>query len=145
MEESLKLLNENISEECSAADQYSPLTLAYLGDAVFELAVRSKLVSHANMQVNKLHKQAINYVSAEAQCAAAEKLLPSFTEKELKIFKRGRNAKPHSMAKNATVKEYLEATGLEAVIGYLYLNREYERLTELIKAVIEAADTEDTL
>ena len=140
MEESLRTILEETGKDASAADNYSPLTLAYLGDAVFELAVRSKLVSHANMQVNKLHKQAINYVSAEAQCAAAEKLLPSFTEKELKIFKRGRNAKPHSMAKNATVKEYLEATGLEAVIGYLYLNREYERLTELIKAVLETAE-----
>ena len=142
MEESLKLLNENIDEECSAADQYSPLTLAYLGDAVYELAVRSRLVSRANMQVNKLHKQAIKYVSAEAQCAAVEKLIPLFTEKELKIFKRGRNAKPHSMAKNATVKEYLEATGFEAVIGYLYLNREYERVAELIKAAVEALDKE---
>ena len=71
-----------------------------------------------------------------------EKLIPALTEKELKIFKRGRNAKPHSMAKNATVKEYLEATGFEAVMGYLYLNREYERLTELINAAFEVLDGE---
>ena len=132
MEESLKLLNENISEECSAADQYSPLTLAYLGDAVFELVIRSVAVSTMNTSANELHKYTSNIVKASSQAEFVEKIKNLLSEDERNILKRGRNAKSHSTAKNSTMHDYRRATGLEALVGYLYLNGQMDRLIELI-------------
>ena len=116
---------------------YSPLTLAYIGDAVYELLVRSVLVQSGNMSVNKLNKAASRIECAPRQSAIIRAVKGELTETELKIYKRGRNAKSASRAKNATVAEYRRATGLEAVIGYLYLTSDLQRAAELLKMGIE--------
>lgn len=117
--------------------QYSPLTLAYLGDAVFDLIVRTVLVRRVNMQAEKLHKKASSLVCAPAQAEMIHKLLPSLTEEERAVYRRGRGSKPMHTAKNASREQYLEATGFEALVGYLYLQGRYKRLLELIR---QAAD-----
>lgn len=111
---------------------YSPLTLAYLGDAVFELIVRTVLVERKNTQPEKLHKAATKIVKAETQARMIEFLKEDLTEEELAIYKRGRNAKAVTRAKNATMSEYRRATGFEALMGYLYLKGDTERMIELI-------------
>lgn len=119
---------------------YSPLTLAYIGDAIFELVVRTVLVERKNMQPEKLHKAATKIVKAETQALMIEALKENLTEKELAVYKRGRNAKAVTRAKNATMSEYRRATGFEALMGYLYLNGEIERMIELIRTGVERAE-----
>lgn len=116
----------------------SPLTLAYIGDAVYEMVIRTKVISESGAQVNKLHKESTSFVKAHAQ-AEIVRILP-LTEEEEKIFKRGRNAKSYSMAKNATMSDYRNATGFEALIGYLYLNGQTDRMLQLIKTGLERYD-----
>ena len=116
---------------------YSPLTLAYLGDAVYELIVRTMLVEKANMQVNKLHQKASSHVKASAQKDMIFAVLDLLTEEEMSIYKRGRNAKSFTSAKNATIGDYRIATGFEALIGYLYLLGKTERILELVKIGME--------
>ncbi len=118
--------------------QYAPLTLAYLGDAVYELAVRAIFVKRMDIQTQKLHRKVTACVCAQAQAEMIRVLLSSLTEEEQAIYRRGRNAKPYTKAKHATMGEYLEATGFEAVIGYLYLKKENERMTALIQQGLEA-------
>ena len=120
---------------------YSPLTLAYIGDAAYEIVIRTILVRKANMQVNKLHRHAAGLVKAEKQSAMIEILEPlftemnaCFTEEEKQIYKRGRNAKSYTKAKNASTIDYRRATGFEAVMGYLYLKGDYKRMIDLIRA-----------
>ena len=117
--------------------QYGALALAYMGDCVYELEVRRFLMEMGNMPVNVLHRRAKGYVSAPAQSAAAEKLEPLLTEEELAVFKRGRNAKPHTTPKNAALTDYKRATGLESLFGFLYLKGEGERLKELTALAID--------
>ena len=117
--------------------QYSPLTLAYIGDAVYDLVIRTMLVKRANMQTAKLHRDASSYVNAQAQAALLHVIDPELSEEERSVCRRGCNAHPGHQAKNATREEYMEATGLEALIGYLYLEGRYERLTGLIKSGID--------
>ncbi len=117
------------------ANEYSPLVLAYIGDAVFELYIRSMLVSNHNMQVNKLHKEATNYVKAKAQSELLEKIYDRLTEEEITIFKRGRNAHSYTSAKNADIVDYRRATGFEALMGYLYISGNKERIVELLGEV----------
>lgn len=112
---------------------FSPLTLAYLGDAVYELMIRSIIVEHGNAPVNKLHKRSSRLVKAQTQAEAAIKLMDVFTEEELAVYKRGRNTRSHTMAKNADMTDYRMATGFEAVMGYLHLKQDYERIIELIR------------
>ncbi|MDO4296245.1 MAG: ribonuclease III domain-containing protein [bacterium] len=119
------------SERMEAA-QYSPLALAYIGDAVFELAVRTKVVTRADVQVNKMHRHTTHFVKAETQARMICLLEDELTETEHAIYKRGRNAKSVTMAKNASMKDYRMATGFEALMGYLYLNGEFSRMMELI-------------
>ncbi len=138
MEESL--IPPATEEKSLLADQYSPLTLAYLGDAVFELIIRQRLVAKANMPVNKLHKKAVYYVSAEAQAFMIDAVFDMLTEKEQKMYKRGHNAKPHTMAKSASAADYLKATGFEALLGYLYLNGEMSRIDKITNAAIAARE-----
>ena len=109
---------------------YSPLTLAYIGDAAYEIVIRTILVRKANMQVNKLHRHAAGLVKAEKQSAMIEILEPLFTEEEKQIYKRGRNAKSYTKAKNASTIDYRRATGFEAVMGYLYLKGDYKRMID---------------
>ncbi len=120
-----------LSEEINA-DVYSPLTLAFLGDNVYELVNRTVLVSKANAPVNKLNKKSSSLAKAAAQAEMARLLMEDLTDEEKAVFKRGRNAKSYTMAKNATMHDYRHATGWEALIGYLYLQGKYERLVFLI-------------
>lgn len=119
---------------------YSPLTLAYIGDAIFELVIRTVLVERKNMQPEKLHRAAIKIVKAETQSNLIEALKEELTEEELKIYKRGRNAKAVTRAKNATMSDYRRATGFEALMGYLYLKGDLERMIRLISLGIEKAE-----
>jgi ribonuclease-3 family protein len=112
--------------------QYSALTLAYIGDAVYEIIIRSYVVGKGNAQVDKLHKRSSQLVKAGTQSELIKVIEPKLTQEELAIYKRGRNAKSYTMAKNATMSDYRRATGCEALVGYLYLSERYERLTELI-------------
>ncbi len=112
---------------------YSPLTLAYLGDSVYELVIRTLVVEEANRAVRELNKRTVRYVNAASQARMAAALKGMFTEEEADVYKRGRNAKPATTAKNATLSDYHKATGFEALIGYLYLTGRQERMMELIR------------
>lgn len=113
------------------------LALAHVGDAVFELMTRTMLAARGRETANKLHKAAVKLVAAPAQARAIERIESELTEEELGVFKRGRNAKVNSVPKAASVKEYHEATGLEALFGWLYLRGERERLEELFALAVE--------
>ncbi len=106
-------------------------TLAYLGDAVYELLVRDYLLNHGHTQVNTLHDAAVKYTSAEGQFEALSKIKPHLTNDESIIVKRGRNGKLTRKARNQSLKTYQEATGLEALFGHLYLEDNTERIREL--------------
>lgn len=122
---------------CHDLKEYSPLTLAYIGDAAYEMVVRTILVRRANQQVNKLHKMASALVSAEHQSKMVTVLEKVFTEEEEQVYKRGRNAKAGTRSRSASITEYRRATGLEAVIGYLYLKGEYDRIVDLMEMALE--------
>lgn len=123
--EKFNIINQDINT-------YSPLTLAYIGDAIYDLVIRTMLVENGNKQVNKLHKEASNLVKAEAQKNLLFNIKELLTEEELGVYKRGRNAKSFTTAKNASVADYRVATGLEALMGFLYLTEQYDRILELI-------------
>ena len=133
MEASLKKFKELFELEDTDIRSYSPLTLAYIGDAIYELVIRTILVEKGNTQVNKLHQRASKLVKASAQSEIIEKLKPYLTEEEMGIFKRGRNAKSFTMAKNASMSDYRRATGFEALMGHLYLTEQWDRMLELTK------------
>lgn len=115
--------------------QLSPLTLAFIGDTVFDLLVREKIICRANRPANDLHLLAVKNVRASAQAGFMEKILPFLTGEEEAVFKRGRNAKAGHTAKNATSKDYHMATGLEALFGWLYLNGEMQRIKYLYNII----------
>lgn len=117
--------------------EYDIKALAYIGDAVYEVYVRKHIMENSHEQVNKLHKKAIKYVSAKAQAHIIQVLENKFTQAEQAIFKRGRNAVSNTVPKNTDVITYKIATGFEAVIGYLYLNNETERLDCILKESID--------
>lgn len=112
---------------------YSPLVLAYIGDAVFDLVIRTVVVGRGNTNVNKLHRRTSHIVKAQTQAMMIEKLLPHLTDEESDIYRRGRNAHSPTMAKNATMSDYRKATGFEALVGYLYLTDQFDRILFLIK------------
>lgn len=114
----------------------SPLQLAYIGDAVYELFIRTFLIGTKNIPVNELHKEAVEYVKAKAQADITHYLEDKLTEEEWQIVKRGRNAKSGSAPKNANPLDYRYATGFETLIGYLYLNGNYERILEIFAMII---------
>ena len=116
-------------------ENLSPLTLAFMGDTVFDMFVREQLICQANRPVNALHSSATRLVKASAQSKAMDKIMPILTEKEITVFKRGRNAHTNHRAKNASEGDYHRATGLEALFGYLYLKGEIERLRELFDII----------
>lgn len=116
---------------------YSPLTLAYIGDAIYDVVIRTMLVDNGNTSVNNLHRRASAYVKATTQSKLVAAIMDDLTENEKDIYRRGRNSKPHTKAKNASTREYLEATGFEAVVGYLYLQDDWDRMTDLIKLGLE--------
>ena len=110
----------------------SPLTWAYIGDSVYEIYVRMHLVNNTNMKPHKLHVEATKFVKAKAQAETLKTIENDLTEKEKEIVKRGRNTENHHLPKNATVQEYMLSTGFEALIGYLYLTKQDERLREIL-------------
>ena len=112
---------------------YSPLALAYIGDCVFDLIVRTVVVERGNEPANKLHHKTVTYVKAQTQAQLIDAMLSYLTEEELGVYKRGRNAKSYTTAKNASVGDYRKATGLEALVGYLYLQGSTERILELLQ------------
>lgn len=122
---------------------YSPLTLAYIGDGIYEVIVRTVIVDEANRQVNKIHKAASNLVKAEAQAKMIHLIMDDLTEDEVKIYKRGRNAKAVTRAKNASMADYRTATGFEALMGWLYLTGQSERMMMLIKKCIKLYNEAD--
>ncbi len=111
----------------------SPLTMAFIGDCVFDLVIRTMVIKRGETSVDKLHKTCSDYVKAPAQMEMFKAIENELTEEEITAFKRGRNSKPHSSAKNATKSQYMYATGFEAMIGYLYLTGNVERILELVK------------
>lgn len=131
-------LKEQIGEVFSLTERdirtYSPLTLAYIGDAVYEIIVRTVLVGQGNAPVNLLHKRASSLVKAEAQKEALERIKEQLTEEELSVFRRGRNAKSYTSAKNAAIGDYRVATGFEALFGYWYLTGQTGRMLQMAKA-----------
>lgn len=117
---------------------YSPLTLAYIGDAVYEIVIRTIIVTKdGNSQVNKLHKRSSNLVKAETQSKIIKLIMEELTDDEIRIYKRGRNAKSFTSAKNASIGDYRTATGFEALMGYLYMSGKTERMLELVKNGLE--------
>ena len=116
------------------ADQYSPLTLAYMGDCAYEIVIRTLLVHKGNTHVDRLNKRASNLAKAATQSQIVGVIQDSLTEEELTIYKRGRNAKSYTSAKNATIGDYRVATGFEALFGYWYLTGQTERMLRMAKA-----------
>ena len=111
---------------------YSPLALAYIGDCVFDLVIKTRVAARGSRQVHKLHEETSHYVQASAQSFMMRAMQEHLTEEEHAVYRRGRNARSVSPAKNQSITDYRRATGFEALLGYLYLNQEYDRLTELV-------------
>lgn len=124
---------------------YSPLALAYIGDAVYDLIIRTKIVCDGNAPVNSMHKGATHFVSATAQADMMKLIEESLSKEEHLYYKRGRNAKPNTSAKSASYGEYRIATGFECLIGYLYLTEQFERIIEIIKLGIVKVGQKDML
>lgn len=116
--------------------QYSALALAYIGDSILDLMVKDHYVKAEDLHVEKYHRLVSDKVNARTQAAYADSITDSFTETESDIYRRGRNSSPHTKAKNASMTEYKKATGFEAVLGYLYLTKQEERLQELVDGLI---------
>ena len=139
-------LLEEIKEKFELPGQdirtYSPLTLAYIGDGIYELVVRTVVVEQANRPSSELHKLTTQYVRAQAQAQMLLSLKDELTEEEADVAKRGRNAKPYTMAKNATRADYHKATGFEALLGYLYLTGQTKRMLELVQKGMELLEQE---
>ncbi len=128
------------------ANAYSPLALAYIGDDVFDLIIRTVVVERANRPAHELHIETVKYVKAPAQAKMIEALLEKvgfLTDEEVDIYKRGRNAKSYTSAKNASIHDYRKATGFEALVGYLYLSGRQGRLIEIVKAAVDVICAEE--
>lgn len=140
MEESITILDAIKRDfDCKDVDirTYSPLTLAYIGDAIYDLVIRTIVVERGNRSANNLHKKTVTYVNARVQARMMDALESELTEEESAVYHRGRNAKSYTSAKNASVIEYRKATGLEALCGYLYLQGRQQRMLCLIKEALE--------
>ena len=133
METNLIQLKELFHLEDQDLRSYSPLTLAYIGDGVYELIIRTILVKKGNCPVNRLHKKASSLVKAGAQSAIMEVIEEELTPEELSVYRRGRNAHSPTMAKHATMADYRRATVFEALMGYLYLKEDYTRMLTLVR------------
>ena len=133
METNLIQLKELFHLEDQDLRSYSPLTLAYIGDGVYELIIRTILVKKGNCPVNRLHKKSSSLVKAGAQSAIMEVIEEKLTPEELSVYRRGRNAHSPTMAKHATMADYRRATGFEALMGYLYLKEDYTRMLTLVR------------
>ena len=127
----MEIFNRNKGIE--EVNQMSPLTWAYVGDGVYELYIRTKLVDTTKLKPHELHIKSVKYVKAKAQAETLKKLETILTEEEKEIVRRGRNTQTHHIAKNASMQDYMYATAFEALIGYLYLTKQDDRLFEIMK------------
>lgn len=126
----MEFIERNRTEQ--DVNMLSPLVWAYIGDGVYEAFIRVHLVNNSNAKPHKLHMESIKYVKAKAQADILNKIKGNLTEKEMEIVKRGRNVQNHHVAKNANVADYAMSTAFEALIGYLYLTKQDERLKEVL-------------
>ena len=145
MEESVTWQFDSLMEEMfemreADVKEYSPLTLAYIGDSIFDLIMKSLVVNEGNQPVQKLHLRTSRFVQAYAQSRMMRVLQEELTEEEHAVYKRGRNAKSVSPAKNQSVTDYRRATGFEALLGYLYLKKEWKRMLSLVKMGLESIE-----
>ena len=118
-------------------NSYSPLVLAYIGDCIYDLIIKTMVISGGNKQVHKLHEETSTYVQASAQSLMMRAIQPCLSEEEHAVYRRGRNSRTVSPAKNQSITDYSRATGFEALIGYLYLKKEYHRILELVKTGLQ--------
>ena len=121
--------------------EYSPLTLAYIGDSIYDLIINSLVINEGNKQVQKLHRETSSMVQASAQSKMMRTIQEHLTEEEHAVFKRGRNAKSVSPAKNQSITDYRRATGFEALMGYLYLKKEWKRMLDLVKIGLDSLES----
>ena len=131
----MEIIDRN--KDVSDVNQLSPLVWAYVGDSVYEVFIRTNLVNNSNAKPHRLHIETIKFVKAKAQADTLTKIKDSLTEKEKEIVRRGRNVQNHHVAKNATVADYSHATAFEALIGYLYLTKQDERLKEILNMCLD--------
>ena len=124
-------------------DSYSPLVLAYMGDCVYDLIIKSMVVSRGNKQVHRLHEETSSYVQASAQSRMMRAMQPHLTEEEHAIYRRGRNTRSVSAAKNQSITDYRRATGFEALVGYLFLKKRYARLMEIVKIGLDSLEKKE--
>ena len=120
--------------------EYSPLTLAYIGDSIYDVVIKSLVVNKGNKQVQKMHKETSSYVQASTQSLMMRTIQEVLTDEERAVYKRGRNAKSVSPAKNQSITDYRRATGFEALMGYLYLTKQWKRMIDLIKVGLDSLD-----
>ncbi len=139
--EFVSYMNELFQMEEVDIREYSPLTLAYIGDCVYDLVIKSLVINAGNKQVNKLHQETSKLVQASAQSLMMRTMQEHLTEEEHAVYKRGRNAKSVSPAKNQSITDYRRATGFEALLGYLYLKKDYKRLLDLIKVGLDSLES----
>ena len=121
--------------------EYSPLTLAYIGDSIYDLIIKSLVINEGNKQVQKLHRETSSMVQASAQSKMMRTIQEHMTEEEHAVFKRGRNAKSVSPAKNQSITDYRRETGFEALMGYLYLKKEWKRMLDLVKIGLDSLES----
>lgn len=136
----LEQIHETFGASSVDIRTYSPLTLAYIGDAIFEMIIRTLIVENGQRAAQTLHKHTTKIVCAPTQAAIAEAVYDNLTEKEQDIYRRGKNTKINSSAKNSSLSDYRKATGFEALCGYLFLNNETKRITEIVKLGIELSN-----
>ena len=137
-------MNELFQMEEVDIREYSPLTLAYIGDCIYDLVIKSLVINEGNKQVNKLHQETSKLVQASAQSLMMRTMQEHLTEEEHAVYKRGRNAKSVSPAKNQSITDYRRATGFEALLGYLYLKKDYKRLLDLVKIGLDSLESSKT-
>lgn len=137
-------MNELFEMEEVDIREYSPLTLAYIGDCIYDLVIKSLVINEGNKQVNKLHQETSRLVQASAQSLMMRTMQEHLTEEEHAVYKRGRNAKSVSPAKNQSITDYRRATGFEALLGYLYLKKDYKRLLDLVKIGLDSLESSKT-
>lgn len=149
MQKEVKIMGDILSEihgsfggEGTDIRTYSPLTFAYLGDAVFEIIIRTLIVEKGQRAANTLHKNTTKIVCAETQAKLIEAVYEQLSAEEQNIYRRGKNAKINSAAKNASLSDYRKATGFEALCGYLFLKDDTERIIQIVRKALELAGIE---
>jgi len=126
-------------------NQYNGVTLAYIGDAYYELLIREALLSRGLVKVENLHNEAVSYTSAEGQKRALDAIFSDLTEEEVSYFKRGRNQNTNRKARNADLATYKQATGFEALLGHLYLSKQFSRIEELLNKILAMKKAKNSL